>query len=150
MYPVDEIQDFKLTCAPYLAIRTLRQLATDESNRFPLGAAAIIRDFYVDDLLSGADTVEIAKRTQKEIISLLKTGGFEICKWSSNVEEINENVALNDREICETFFDGTVKTLGLNWSPTYDQFVVQQTQNQRKQLHRNGKCYQQLRGFSTR
>ncbi|KMQ84502.1 gag-pol polyprotein precursor, partial [Lasius niger] len=49
---------YGLACAPYLAIRVLRQLANDEESRFPLGAEALRRDIYMDDVLTGAASLE--------------------------------------------------------------------------------------------
>ncbi|XP_029173547.1 uncharacterized protein LOC114942373 [Nylanderia fulva] len=37
---------YGLASAPYLAIRVLRQLASDEANRFPLGADVLQHDVY--------------------------------------------------------------------------------------------------------
>nr|XP_029732120.1 uncharacterized protein LOC115268205 [Aedes albopictus] len=47
-------------CAPFLATRVLKQLCEDESERFPLASKAGTEDYYMDDLLSGANTVEEA------------------------------------------------------------------------------------------
>ncbi|XP_053686902.1 uncharacterized protein LOC128736443 [Sabethes cyaneus] len=44
--------------APYLATRVLNQLAEDEGNRFPLGAAVVREGFYVDDVLTGDDDLQ--------------------------------------------------------------------------------------------
>src|SRR5580765_408216 len=44
---------YGLACAPFLAIRSLLQLANDEEDRYPLGAAALRRNVYVDDILVG-------------------------------------------------------------------------------------------------
>ena len=59
--PQDSAKTYKLntvtygtTCAPFLAIRTLHQLADDEAEQQPVAAALVKRDFYVDDLLTGA------------------------------------------------------------------------------------------------
>ncbi|XP_062537957.1 uncharacterized protein LOC134206279 [Armigeres subalbatus] len=41
-------------CAPFLATRSLNQLAVDERDQFPL-AAQLVRRFYVDDCLAGDD-----------------------------------------------------------------------------------------------
>ncbi|XP_033360794.1 uncharacterized protein LOC117239402 [Bombus vosnesenskii] len=56
----DPIKTYKLNTvtygtasAPYLAIRTLQQLAQDEEQNYPIGARALKGDFYVDDLLTG-------------------------------------------------------------------------------------------------
>nr|XP_012215482.1 PREDICTED: uncharacterized protein LOC105667925 [Linepithema humile] len=61
--PSEEVRDYYLTTvtygatsAPFLALRTLRQLAQDESERFPLGAAILTRHSYVDDILAGGDS----------------------------------------------------------------------------------------------
>ncbi|GFT33033.1 hypothetical protein TNCV_3642091 [Trichonephila clavipes] len=42
-----------VTCgtAPYLATRTLKQLAMDEANNFPLSAQVVMSDCYMDDIL---------------------------------------------------------------------------------------------------
>ncbi|GFX77478.1 integrase catalytic domain-containing protein [Trichonephila clavipes] len=41
--------------APYLATRTLKQLAMDEANNFPLEAPVLLSDCYMDDILSGSE-----------------------------------------------------------------------------------------------
>ncbi|GFY20106.1 uncharacterized protein TNCV_2147991 [Trichonephila clavipes] len=42
------------TCAPYLATRTIQQLARDEGEHYPLAASVTIRDIYMDDILTAA------------------------------------------------------------------------------------------------
>ncbi len=49
---------FGVKCSPYLATQVLRHLAQSTILSHPGAARAICQDFYVDDLLSGADTVE--------------------------------------------------------------------------------------------
>jgi hypothetical protein len=41
-------------------------------------------DFYVDDLLSGASTIEDAIKVQQELTSPLQTAGLTLRKWASN------------------------------------------------------------------
>lgn len=74
------------------------------------------RDFYVDDLLTGADNYEDACLIRNQLIELLNRGGFRLRQWSSNddrlVEELDnrsnvEHFCLNGRD--------TVRTLGINW-----------------------------------
>ena len=43
------------TSAPYLAIRVLQQLASDEEKNFPQASNILRSDTYVDDVISGAD-----------------------------------------------------------------------------------------------
>ncbi|GFV00848.1 integrase catalytic domain-containing protein [Trichonephila clavipes] len=43
---------------PYLATLTLKQLAMDEANNFPLAAPVVLSDCYMDDILSGSESIE--------------------------------------------------------------------------------------------
>jgi len=70
--------------ASFLAIRALRKLAEEHSEQYPLASKIALRDFYVDDLVSGADTVQEALQIKSELIQLLQSGKFELRKWASN------------------------------------------------------------------
>lgn len=115
------------SCAPYLAIRTLRQLATDEEHRFPQAAAVVRQQTYVDDIFAGADDVESAHRLRDELQALLRAGGFELRKWSSNRPELlaefpPEWLQVGPRH---AFDDDRIRALGLEWSPQLDAFSFQ-------------------------
>ncbi|XP_065080802.1 uncharacterized protein LOC135703482 [Ochlerotatus camptorhynchus] len=63
--PTDPLDTYELltitygtASAPFLATRTLQQLAKDEGDKYPEAVEAVVEDFYVDDLLSGADNLE--------------------------------------------------------------------------------------------
>ena len=63
-YPIHDYElntvTFGLNCAPYLAIRTIHQLAEDVETVYPL-ASNILRNFmYVDDALAGAHSIQDA------------------------------------------------------------------------------------------
>ncbi|XP_066595474.1 uncharacterized protein [Prorops nasuta] len=115
---------FRISSAPFLAIRTLKQLANDEGHRFPVAAEILRRDLYVDDLLTGADSVDEIIRLRDELIELLKLGGFNIRKWSSNHPQAVEfpNEKITDIEFLKD--DSPVKKmLGVLWDATNDQFL---------------------------
>ncbi|XP_058827312.1 uncharacterized protein LOC131687256 [Topomyia yanbarensis] len=95
-------------CAPFLATRTLEQLCKDESKRFPLASKAGTEDFYVDDLLSGADTVDEALALQNEFIQMMASGGFKLHKWASNHPELLQSVPNADSEQIAFFEDENV------------------------------------------
>lgn len=42
---------YGLACSPYLAIRTLHQLAEDEAKTYPVGSQVLLNDVYVDDVM---------------------------------------------------------------------------------------------------
>lgn len=63
-------------CAPFLAMRTLRQLAEDARSRFSEAAKVFDSSIYVDDILSGADNTNSAMHLQDQLSTLFKSGSF--------------------------------------------------------------------------
>jgi len=57
--------------ASYLVTRCLQQLAEDESKGFSLAPETLANNFYVNDALCGANTIEDALNLQQELIALL-------------------------------------------------------------------------------
>ncbi|XP_046671229.1 uncharacterized protein LOC124361230 [Homalodisca vitripennis] len=83
--------------APFLAIRTLHQLATDERSTYPIASSIALSDFYVDDLMTGAKTLEDAKVIQTQMSQMLNSGGFNLRKWNSNSKELLETIPDKNR-----------------------------------------------------
>ncbi|XP_043263949.1 uncharacterized protein LOC122404115 [Colletes gigas] len=105
---------FGLSPAPFLAIRSIQQLADDERVEAPVAATVLQRDLYVDDLLTGADTYAEAIRLREQTIRLLKLGGLHIRQWASNEPRLL--TGLPEAQIHTKYFgDATVKTLGVSW-----------------------------------
>ncbi|XP_047541323.1 uncharacterized protein LOC125074140 [Vanessa atalanta] len=128
---LSEIKDFRLlrvtfgtSCAPYLAVKVLQQIAIDEGEKYPLAAGRVKTDFYIDDLMTGCQSETEAKEIYKQMNDLLEKGGFKLQKWTSNREELmkwwkEENIGIKDREIKE---DSVTKILGLTWNRCSDTF----------------------------
>ncbi|GBN31342.1 hypothetical protein AVEN_228547-1 [Araneus ventricosus] len=68
--------------APFLAMRALHQLAPDYEKSFPDRAKIISKNFYVQDLLAGADSVPEARRLVKDLIQVI--GRFTTRKCECN------------------------------------------------------------------
>ncbi|XP_055622665.1 uncharacterized protein LOC129766187 [Toxorhynchites rutilus septentrionalis] len=85
--------------APYLATRVLKQLASDEARNFPVAAKVVERDFYVDDLFSGAATVTETIKLREQIKGMLSSGGFQLRKWASNFEAVLEGIPPENRAL---------------------------------------------------
>lgn len=62
--------------ASFLATNALKQLKEDNSDKFPEALAVLESYSYVDDLLSGADTLDAAKKLQKDLIIILSSEGL--------------------------------------------------------------------------
>ena len=118
------------SAAPYLATRCLKKLAEDNQTEFPRAAQALSQEFYVDDLLSGATTLNEAIQLQQQLTTLLKTAGFTLRKWASNSQEFLNTISDEYKASTKTLsFDSKdgVTTLGLLWFPDTDHFQVRQS-----------------------
>lgn len=110
-------------CAAYQAMAGLRKVAEDNKEEFPRAAERIPKNFYVDDLLSGADTVEEAMQLKDEINDVLASVGLNLRKWSSTDRRLLEPGA--SEEIFSVKLpqeEATVKALGIHWIPKDDIF----------------------------
>lgn len=74
------------TCAPYLAMRCLKQLAIEEGDQFPLAQKELLTNFYMDDVLTGRDDLEEAIQLQRQLTALLAKNQFHLRKWRANDE----------------------------------------------------------------
>ena len=68
----------------------------------PEVAWVIVHQFYIDDYLDSHVTEETARRMRTELTDVLKKGGFELCKWNSNVPSILDEGSV-PREDVKTF-----------------------------------------------
>ncbi|XP_026482654.1 uncharacterized protein LOC113390608 [Ctenocephalides felis] len=68
------MKTYGTACAPFLANRCIQQLVIDEGNDFPLAANALRNCCYVDDIMTGADSIEEAIALKEEIIKLFRKG----------------------------------------------------------------------------
>lgn len=130
---------YGVTSSPYLAIRTLLQLAADEGKNYPAAAEIIRRDIYVDDVVSGAESVDAALEIQRQLIGLFSCGGFELRKWASNSPELLASLPENFQQPFS--FDSneltSLKILGLQWCPSSDCFSFKVELSDRPATKRN-------------
>ncbi|CAG7632968.1 unnamed protein product [Allacma fusca] len=126
--PEEPYRDYELltvtygtSCAPYLATRTLNQLAEEEKNRHPIASEVLRKDFYVDDCVSGTSSIPAALHLKSELQELLQRGGFHIRKWASN--DPNVISPEGSKDIVSFDFDNQITTLGLQWIPGRDLFT---------------------------
>ncbi|XP_070523065.1 uncharacterized protein [Cardiocondyla obscurior] len=110
------------TSAPFLAIRCLQHLARKHAADCPIGSERILRDFYVDDLLTGANTLAEAKRARDEIVEILRRGCFRLSKWLSNNDELIPEHEMRCRDPVTFGTDAESKILGIQWDPSRDEF----------------------------
>ncbi|XP_065370748.1 uncharacterized protein LOC135962783 [Calliphora vicina] len=130
--PGDDLKDYELktvtfgvNCAPFLAIRTLHQLARDIEEKWPLASKILHDMMYVDDALAGAHDMKLAIKARDQLIAALSSAGFTMRKWTSNNENILQGLP-SDHLLRENFLEiddvSTTKTLGVRWNAKSDEF----------------------------
>lgn len=109
--------------ASFLATRCLYELAILNENKHKRAADIIRSDFYMDDLMTGAESIDEAKQLRLQIVNILQSAKLELRKWNSNESEIvrdtNNVDKLPEHHFAET--DNT-RVLGLIWNAKSDIF----------------------------
>ncbi|KAG5896587.1 hypothetical protein JTB14_024397 [Gonioctena quinquepunctata] len=122
--PDSPIQDYRLNTityglgpSPFLSNRTLLQLAHDECAPYPQAARVLREDTYIDDICTGASSLDNALCLQSQLISLMKKGHFELRKWSSNHPALLSHLPESHLSVDPRDFDNectsSLKILGL-------------------------------------
>ncbi|XP_075158049.1 uncharacterized protein LOC142231320 [Haematobia irritans] len=140
--PQKDVQDYELqtvtfgvNCAPYLAIRTLLQLADDSEDDYPHAAHILRRCMYVDDVLTGYHDVDTAVESRDQLIRVLSSAKFELRKWTSNELAILESLSadhLVDAKLLEFVEASSSKPLGIRWNAQLDLFYFEMKPIERK------------------
>lgn len=132
----ENIQHYRLTrvtfgtaSAPYLAVKALQQVARDHNDEYPVAAQNTLNNFYVDDLMTGVQSVPEGIVVFTEMNELLKKAGFELQKWNTNNNDLMEimkgkgmdKVGAKGRDM-EIKEDELMKIMGLTFNRTEDNF----------------------------
>ncbi|KAK9686471.1 hypothetical protein QE152_g37159 [Popillia japonica] len=116
--------------ASYLAIKALQQTAIATKDSQPFGAEIILRDFYVDDLLTGTNCKTEAQRIITEV-NILAKGKFQLRKWASNEPELLQSIPTSCRGSTTLNLDKSecVNTLGLQYFQRYITVLINTKQH---------------------
>ena len=79
--------------SPFAANMAVKQNATDLAVRYSLAADAVNKSVYVDDCLSGADTISGAIEMQTQLQNLFEGGGLIVRKWNSSEKAVLDHVS---------------------------------------------------------
>lgn len=127
--PSDSIVTYELltliygtASALFVATKVIQRLAELETHLCPKGSLEARKDFYVDDLLTDANSKTKIIEIQDQLIASLNRGEFKIRKWASNSSDILQDLAnLSSKgQLLELDKDGLAKTLGINWNTAKD------------------------------
>ncbi|KAJ8736653.1 hypothetical protein PYW08_007309 [Mythimna loreyi] len=108
--------------APYLSIRCVRQLGLDCKDK--LVSRTILEDFYVDDLITGANSESQLSYICERVAKVCQSGCFPLRKWITNSPNVGVSATQNDNSSKYLSLGENVssKTLGLGWYNSKDEF----------------------------
>ena len=104
----------------------LKQNALDNAEEFPMASKAVQECFYVDNCLSGADSIQEATKLQWQLHHLFRKGGFLLHKWNSNIPSILRHVPDKYKDPLSLHVtpdtERYTRTLGIEWNAELDHF----------------------------
>ena len=129
-----QVAPYGLRCIPSIA--GFSMLYTAEKNIpdvFPDVTSRVMRDMFVEDFITGVDSIEDGKRVIYGVSKLLSSTGFKLTKWNASSKDILSTVATEDlapsrRDISEKQAEsqtyGVQTTIGLIWDTNTDEFFL--------------------------
>ena len=91
-----EIEDWRMKCitfgvlsSQFLATAALHRIAQDHSEE-NFTAPLVERNFCVDDILHGSNSVEDAIAVQQDLTALLAKGKMSFRKWRTNSQALGD------------------------------------------------------------
>lgn len=123
------VNTYGLRSSPFIAIRSLLELAERERIRFPRASTILKEDVYVDDCCTGAASVEEALVLRDELIGIMKAGGYELRKWLSNSPRLLTDLPEEHQQDPHIFQNADnpdmLAVLGVQYRPVQDVFTYQ-------------------------
>ena len=127
----EPLHDYRMTrlafgvfASSFAANMAVKQNALDYATEFPNAVKVVDQSFYVDNCLTGADSISI--KLQAQLHSLLSKGGFLLRKWNSSEAEVLSCIPpdLKDALAIQSLPAPVeyTKTLGIEWNSSMDHF----------------------------
>ena len=120
---------FGLVQSPFLLGATIEEHLNSFENNHPAEVNEIRRSLYVDDVISGACTVEQAQHLKDTAISVFGEANFELHKWHSNAGELETE--REEMDVDQSYAKeqlgvraNETKMLGLAWNKSEDSLGV--------------------------
>ena len=117
---------FGVSASAFAANMSVKQNAIDHAAEYPQAANVVQTSFYVDDCLTGANTIDEAIELQRQLHDLFAKGGFLLRKWTSSDSTVMEHIPLELRDSQPLQVlpsdDDYTKTLGVEWNANKDHF----------------------------
>ena len=126
---------FGLGPSPFLLGGVIQHHLNTVRSEQPKQVEEIERSLYVDDILSGGQTVEETKELKNSTTKIFETASLKLHKWNSNVQSLEEDIA--DQEVSLSHAKeqlgvkgGETTLLGLKWNKEKDTIGVTFPENE--------------------
>ncbi|CAH2105154.1 unnamed protein product [Euphydryas editha] len=111
---------YGLASSSFLSTRCLWQLGQECTDK---SIETIIKhDFYVDDLITGANSEDELLYIQTSVSNTLRKGCFNLRKYKSNCKSILNSDLINRND--KLSISSSISALGINWDPNNDTLRV--------------------------
>lgn len=114
---------YGLRPASFLLQRVLQDLAVTNQQNFPLATHALLNETFMDDLMTGAESVKETKNLRSELTESLQKGGFELKKFISSNPAVLEDLPESQLETSSQ--KQIYKILGMMYDSSEDVFMFQ-------------------------
>ncbi len=106
---------FGLVCGPFVSMFLCHETARKMKQTHSLGSAAILSSLYMDDLMSGQESLSTAMQCAKEISEVMAAAGFPCHKWLSNEPKALQEIPEEQHHTVKE-----EKILGVHWDTGKD------------------------------
>jgi len=125
--------------ASFLAIRSLQEITKLEKANMPRGAARILTDFYVDDLVTGANAIQELIIIRQEVSAILSKAGFVLRKWASNEKAILDGIQASSSDFILNISENTnLPILGSYWNSQGDTLQIVTATTEHSKISKRG------------
>ncbi len=106
---------FGLVCGPFVSMFLCHETARKMKQTHSLGSTAILSSLYMDDLMSGQESLSTAMQCAKEISEVMAEAGFPCHKWLSNEPKALQEIPQEQHHTVTE-----EKILGVHWDTKKD------------------------------
>ena len=129
------VHPWRIKSSPYIACLAFKKLVEENPTcASDMTLQNILQNMYMDDLIFSVDSLESAQTITNEAVSLFKSRGFKLVKWSANRDTMSVlfslgpellSASIRELDLCgEELALPSAKTLGCVWDPDSDELHI--------------------------